>query len=214
MTLFFSLGPRERHGYNIPTQESSTSPYRESSKSSFRQQPQPPPPDPPSYRPPDPQPPTPGSYSYKGQRSVDSSSSSSGRYQRDRVNSMDKSNPPYFPPRGGPGKQQSIDGGSIGRRHAGGSVSLSDASVREVYGAIMAERNEGKNSTPRSGQNEMAKQRSFHAIAERESTGRDKEFRRAATCNNSMDSEYTLTILINSVSSKNHCFLSNNSKFT
>ncbi|XP_031777201.1 uncharacterized protein LOC100119219 isoform X2 [Nasonia vitripennis] len=197
-----------RSPYGHPQQESSsTSPYRESGgERSFRQQQEAP-----VYRPPDQQQ---QSYSYKSQgdkyRSLMESSGGGGggggvssRYRdrevshRDRVNSLDKSNPAFY---GGSvhtrnaNKQQSVDGtGSIGRRHHGCSVSLSEANVREMYGAMMAERNDpAKNLVVRPGQgtgSNVAKQRSFDVMAERDSSrgDREKDFRRAVTCNNSVD---------------------------
>lgn len=64
-----------------------------------------------------------------------------------------------------------------------------------MYGAMMAERNDpAKNLAVRPGQgtgSNVAKQRSFDVMAERDSSrgDREKDFRRAVTCNNSVDSE-------------------------
>ena len=75
-----------------------------------------------------------------------------------------------------------------------------------MYGAMMSERNDpSKNLSVRSNQgtgSNVAKQRSFDVVAERETSRAEKEkdFRRAATCNNSVDSKgffTTFNLLVN-----------------
>nr|XP_033327436.1 uncharacterized protein LOC117221001 isoform X2 [Megalopta genalis] len=171
--------------------EPSTSPYRDSLMESrlFRQEM-------PPYRPPEVQ----LSHSYKSQgEKYGSLVESSNRYHRDRdreihhrerVNSLDKTNPSAFYPSSmhsrNMNKQDNT--GSIGRRHHGCSVSLSEANVRDMYGAMLVERNEPSKSLVRGTAGVLSgasKQRSVD-VGERERE-REKEFRRNTACNNSID---------------------------
>ncbi|XP_012271050.1 uncharacterized protein LOC105694708 [Orussus abietinus] len=171
--------------------EPSTSPYRESVMESkvFRQEM-------PPYRPPDVQ----LSHSYKVQGDkYGSLVESANRYHRERelhrerVNSLDKANSPSFYPGSvhsrNANKQDGIS--SIGRRHHGCSASLSEANVRDMYGAMLAERNEPSKSLIRGAAilGNTPKQRSVD-VSERErerERDREKEFRRPTACNNSLD---------------------------
>lgn len=182
--------------------EPSTSPYRDSLMESrvFRQEM-------PPYRPPEIQ----LSHSYKSQgEKYGSLMDSSNRYHRDRereiqqqqhrerVNSLDKTNPPAFYQSSmhsrNMNKQPQDGTGSIGRRHHGCSASLSEANVRDVYGAMLSERNDPAKSLGRaagihSGGN-STKQRGGLEAVERErerDRDREKEYRRNTACNNSLD---------------------------
>lgn len=186
--------------------EPSTSPYRDSLMESrvFRQEM-------PPYRPPEVQ----ISHSYKSQGEKYGSLMDSGnRYHRDReremqqqqqqqhhrerVNSLDKTNSPAFYQSSihsrNLNKQPQDGTGSIGRRHHGCSASLSEANVRDVYGAMLSERNDPAKSLGRaagmhSGGN-STKQRSGLEAVERErerDRDREKEYRRNTACNNSLD---------------------------
>jgi len=91
-------------------------------------------------------------------------------------------------------KQQQDNTGSIGRRHHGCSASLSEANVRDVYGAMLSERNEPAKSLGRAAGVHTAgnpsKQRGGLEIVERErerDRDREKEYRRNTACNNSLD---------------------------
>ncbi|XP_066602742.1 rho GTPase-activating protein 39 isoform X2 [Prorops nasuta] len=174
--------------------EPSTSPYRDSLMESrvFRQEM-------PPYRPPEVQ----LGHGYKSQSDKYGSLVESGnRYQKDRerevhnrerVNSLDKSNPSAFYPASmhsrNMNKQDNT--GSIGRRHHGCSASLSEANVRDMYGAMLAERNEPSKSLVRGTTilSNATKQRSVDVVErERErDRERDKEYRRNTACNNSLD---------------------------
>jgi hypothetical protein len=224
MTLYVRCAGRDNsRGIYGPKESSSTSPYRESGNS-FRQQ------EAPGHRAPDvhhqqqqqqkqlqhqqqqqqqqpPLPQQPQSFSYKAQGDKYRSmleSSGPGRYQRERVNSLDKSSPAYYGGaghvRGGSGSKQSgAEGtGSIGARHQGCSVSISEANVCEIYGAMKGEQRPeppkilAPRIPPPAQPSNVAKQRSFEAAQERESccrSDRDKDFRRPTACNNSADSE-------------------------
>lgn len=172
--------------------EPSTSPYRDSLMESrvFRQEM-------PPYRPPEVQ----LSHSYKSQgEKYGSLVESSNRYHRDRerelhhrerVNSLDKTNATaFYPSSMHPRNMNKQDNtGSIGRRHHGCSASLSEANVREMYGAMLAERNEPSKSLVRGTGvlSNASKQRSLE-VAERErERDREKEYRRNTACNNSLD---------------------------
>jgi len=161
----------------------------------------------PPYRPPEVQ----LSHSYKSQGEKYGSLMESGnRYHRDReremqqhhrerVNSLDKTNSPsaFYPSSMHPrnmNKQQQDNTGSIGRRHHGCSASLSEANVRDVYGAMLSERNEPAKSLGRAAGVHTAgnpsKQRGGLEIVERErerDRDREKEYRRNTACNNSLD---------------------------
>ncbi|KZC07879.1 Rho GTPase-activating protein 39 [Dufourea novaeangliae] len=111
----------------------------------------------------------------------------------ERVNSLDKTNTSAFYPSSmhsrNMNKQDNT--GSIGRRHHGCSVSLSEANVRDMYGAMLAERNEPSKSLVRGTAvlTNASKQKSLE-IAERErerERDREKEYRRNTACNNSLD---------------------------
>ncbi|XP_011137840.1 uncharacterized protein DDB_G0283357 isoform X2 [Harpegnathos saltator] len=176
--------------------EPSTSPYRESMMESrvFRQEM-------PPYRPPEVQ----LSHSYKSQgEKYGSLVESSNRYHRDReremqhhrerVNSLDKTNPPAFYPSSmhtrNVNKQDNT--GSIGRRHHGCSASLSEANVRDMYGAMLSERNDPAKSLGRAAgvHSNSSKQRGGLEAVERErerDRDREKEYRRNTACNNSLD---------------------------
>ncbi|XP_011175510.2 uncharacterized protein LOC105207643 isoform X1 [Solenopsis invicta] len=184
--------------------EPSTSPYRDSLMESrvFRQEM-------PPYRPPEVQ----LSHSYKSQGEKYGSLMESGnRYHRDReremqqqqqqqqqhhrerVNSLDKTNPPAFYPSSmhsrNVNKQPQDGTGSIGRRHHGCSASLSEANVRDVYGAMLSERNDPAKSLGRSAGGNSSKQRGGLEAVERErerERDREKEYRRNTACNNSLD---------------------------
>lgn len=138
-------------------------------------------------------------------------------YHRDRVNSLEKSNTPssggFYPGAGAIHSRNlnkaeviaSAGGnvGSIGRRHHGCAASLSEANVREIYGAMLAaeSRNDGgKNSALRSNAashvNPISKQPSFDVserhVKEKDRGGeRDKKDRDdyggRTKCNNLMD---------------------------
>lgn len=153
----------------------------------------------PPYRPPEVQ----LSHSYKSQgEKYGSLVESSNRYHRDRereihhrerVNSLDKTNTSaFYPSSMHPRNMNKQDNtGSIGRRHHGCSVSLSEANVRDMYGAMLAERNEPSKSLVRGTGvlSNASKQRSLE-VAERErerERDREKEYRRNAACNNSLD---------------------------
>ncbi|CAL7942001.1 unnamed protein product [Xylocopa violacea] len=174
--------------------EPSTSPYRDSLMESriFRQEM-------PPYRPPEVQ----LSHSYKSQgEKYGSLVESSNRYHRDRereihhrerVNSLDKTNTSaFYPSSMHPRNMNKQDNtGSIGRRHHGCSVSLSEANVRDMYGATLAERNEPSKSLVRGVVvlSNTSKQRSMDVVErERErERDREKEYRRNTACNNSLD---------------------------
>jgi hypothetical protein len=194
------LGRESSRGSYGP--EPSTSPYRDSLMESrvFRQEM-------PPYRPPEVQ----LSHSYKSQGEKYGSLMESGnRYHRDReremqqhhrerVNSLDKTNSPsaFYPSSMHPrnmNKQQQDNTGSIGRRHHGCSASLSEANVRDVYGAMLSERNEPAKSLGRAAgvhtASNPSKQRGGLEIIERErerDRDREKEYRRNTACNNSLD---------------------------
>jgi len=161
----------------------------------------------PPYRPPEVQ----LSHSYKSQSEKYGSLMESGnRYHRDReremqqhhrerVNSLDKTNPPGFYPSSmhsrNMNKQPQDGTGSIGRRHHGCSASLSEANVRDVYGAMLSERNDPAKSLGRSAgvhSGNSSKQRGLEAVErERErERDREKEYRRNTACNNSLDSKH------------------------
>ncbi|KAK0175934.1 hypothetical protein PV328_000123 [Microctonus aethiopoides] len=137
--------------------EPSTSPYRESSvdSKSFRHEM-------PPYRSPDVQ--SMHGCKIQGDKYGSLTAETSNRYHRDReresyhrdrVNSLEKSNAPSggfysgaINPRNiNKSDVTSANVGSIGRRHHGCGASLSDANVREIYGAMLNERIEsgGKN---------------------------------------------------------------------
>lgn len=161
----------------------------------------------PPYRPPEVQ----LSHNYKSQGEKYGSLMESGnRYHRDReremqqhhrerVNSLDKTNPPpaFYPSSMHPRnmtKQPQDNTGSIGRRHHGCSASLSEANVRDVYGAILSERNDPAKSLGRTAgvhSGNSSKQRGgLEQAAERErerDRDREKEYRRNTACNNSLD---------------------------
>lgn len=157
----------------------------------------------PPYRPPEVQ----LSHSYKSQGEKYGSLMESGnRYHRDRereiqqhhrerVNSLDKTNPPAFYPSSmhsrNMNKQPQDGTGSIGRRHHGCSASLSEANVRDVYGAMLSERNDPAKSLGRvAGVHSgiSSKQRGGLEAVERErERDREKEYRRNTACNNSLD---------------------------
>lgn len=162
----------------------------------------------PPYRPPEVQ----LSHSYKSQGEKYGSLMESGnRYHRDReremqqhhhrerVNSLDKTNPPAFYPSSmhsrNMNKQPQDGTGSIGRRHHGCSASLSEANVRDVYGAMLSERNDPAKSLGRSAgvhSGNSSKQRGGLEAVERErerDRDREKEYRRNTACNNSLDSK-------------------------
>lgn len=122
-------------------------------------------------------------------------------YHRDRVNSLEKSNTPMgfysgaINPRNlNKTEVTAANVGSIGRRHPGCAASLSEANVREIYGAMIAERNEsGGKSLIRTNvtHGNVAKQKSLE-VTER---SRDKDWDRdkddyssRTKCNNLMDS--------------------------
>ncbi|XP_076626020.1 myTH4 and RhoGAP_KIAA1688 domain-containing protein RhoGAP93B isoform X1 [Colletes latitarsis] len=174
--------------------EPSTSPYRDSLMESriFRQEM-------PPYRPPEVQ----LSHSYKSQgEKYGSLVESSNRYHRDRereihhrerVNSLDKTNTSaFYPSSMHPRNMNKQDNtGSIGRRHHGCSVSLSEANVRDMYGGMLTERNEPSKSLLRGTGilSNASKQRSLE-VAERErerERDTEKEYRRNTACNNSLD---------------------------
>ncbi|KAI4494047.1 hypothetical protein M0802_009314 [Mischocyttarus mexicanus] len=174
--------------------EPSTSPYRDSLMESrvFRQEM-------PPYRPPEVQ----ISHSYKSQgEKYGSLIESSNRFlrerdwemhQRERVNSLDKSNTSaFYPSSMHPRNMNKQDtSGSIGKRHYGCSASLSEANVRDMYGAMLAERNDPSKSLIRGTGiiANVAKQRSME-VSERErerDRDREKEYRRNTACNNSLD---------------------------
>lgn len=154
----------------------------------------------PPYRPPEVQ----ISHSYKSQGERYGSLVESGnRYQRDRereihhrerVNSLDKTNPQAFYPSSmhsrNINKQESTTG-SIGRRHHGCSVSLSEANVRDMCGAMLSERNDPKSLGRATGvHNNPSKQRGALELVEREKErdrDREKEYRGNIACNNSLD---------------------------
>ncbi|XP_032680440.1 uncharacterized protein LOC116848445 isoform X3 [Odontomachus brunneus] len=177
--------------------EPSTSPYRESMMESrvFRQEM-------PPYRPPEVQ----LSHSYKSQGEKYGSLVESGnRYHRDReremqhqirerVNSLDKTNQPAFYAScvhtRNVNKQDNT--GSIGRRHHGCSASLSEANVRDMYGAMLSERNDPAKSLGRAAgvHSNSSKQRGGLEAVERErerDRDREKDYRRNTACNNSLD---------------------------
>ncbi|KAG7212405.1 hypothetical protein KM043_012723 [Ampulex compressa] len=174
--------------------EPSTSPYRDSLMESrvFRQEM-------PPYRPPEVQ----LSHSYKSQgEKYGSLVESSNRYHRDRereihhrerVNSLDKTNTSaFYPSSMHPRNMNKQDNtGSIGRRHHGCSASLSEANVRDMYGAMLAERNDPSKSLVRGTGvlSNVSKQRSVDVVErERErERDREKEYRRNTACNNSLD---------------------------
>lgn len=156
----------------------------------------------PPYRPPEVQ----LSHSYKSQgEKYGSLVESSNRYHRDRereihhrerVNSLDKTNTSAFYPSSmhshNMNKQDNT--GSIGRRHHGGSVSLSEAN-KDAYNVMMADWNEppGVQKSLVRGTGGLlsgaSKQRSVE-VAERErerERDREKQYRRNTACNNSMD---------------------------
>lgn len=158
----------------------------------------------PPYRPPEVQ----LSHSYKSQGEKYGSLVESGnRYHRDReremqhhrerVNSLDKTNPPAFYPSSmhsrNMNKQDST--GSIGRRHHGCSASLSEANVRDMYGAMLSERSDPAKSLQPLGRatrvhSNSSKQRGGLDTVERErerDRDREKEYRRNTACNNSLD---------------------------
>lgn len=165
----------------------------------------------PPYRPPEVQ----LSHSYKSQSEKYGSLMESGnRYHRDReremqmqqqqqhhrerVNSLDKTNPQgsFYPSSmhsRNMNKQPQDSTGSIGRRHHGCSASLSEANVRDVYGAMLSEsRNDPAKSLGRAAgaHGNTSKQRSGLEAVERErerEREREKEYRRNAACNNSLD---------------------------
>lgn len=157
----------------------------------------------PPYRPPEVQ----LSHSYKSQGEKYGSLMESGnRYHRDRereiqqhhrerVNSLDKTNPPAFYPSSmhsrNMNKQPQDGTGSIGRRHHGCSALLSEANVRDVYGAMLSERNDPAKSLGRiTGVHSgiSSKQRGGLEAVERErERDREKEYRRNTACNNSLD---------------------------
>ncbi|XP_046742874.1 rho GTPase-activating protein 39 isoform X1 [Diprion similis] len=162
--------------------EPSTSPYRESLMESrgFRQEM-------PPYRPPEVQ----VGQVYKPQ--VDKYGSlvetTGNRYHRERdlhhrerVNSLDKTNATSFYPSSIHHRnRQETGSGSISRAHHGGTVSLSEANVREKYGGVPPERAETNKSLIRGGGGIIAnvsKQRSLE-VSERD--------HRRTTCNNSID---------------------------
>lgn len=197
---FNAIGRESSRGSYGP--EPSTSPYRDSLMESriFRQEM-------PPYRPPEVQ----LSHSYKSQgEKYGSLVESSNRYHRDRereihhrerVNSLDKTNTSAFYPSSiHPRNMNKQDNtGSIGRRHHGCSVSLSEANVRDMYGAMLAERNEPSKSLVRGASvlSNASKQRSLE-VAERErerERDREKEYRRNTACNNSLDCKYILVSL-------------------
>ncbi|KAK2587563.1 hypothetical protein KPH14_003691 [Odynerus spinipes] len=173
--------------------EPSTSPYRDSLMESrvFRQEM-------PPYRPPEVQ----LSHSYKTQGEKYGSLVESGNrflrerdwelHQRERVNSLDKSNTSaFYPSSMHPRNMNKQDPtGSIGKRHHGCSASLSEANVRDMYGAMLAERNDPSKSLVRgTGIVGNVKQRSME-VSERErerDRDREKEYRRNTACNNSLD---------------------------
>ncbi|XP_043791759.1 uncharacterized protein LOC122714472 isoform X3 [Apis laboriosa] len=173
--------------------EPSTSPYRDSLMESriFRHEM-------PPYRPPEVQ----LSHSYKSQgEKYGSLVESSNRYHRDRereihhrerVNSLDKTNTSAFYPSSiHPRNMNKDNTGSVGRRHHGCSVSLSEANVRDMYSAMLVERNEPSKSLVRgtSIMSNTSKQRSLEVVErERErERDREKEYRRNTACNNSLD---------------------------
>lgn len=192
--FFDVLGRESSRGSYGP--EPSTSPYRESMMESrvFRQEM-------PPYRPPEVQ----LSHSYKSQGEKYGSLVESGnRYHRDReremqhhrerVNSLDKTNPPAFYSScvhtKNVNKQDNT--GSIGRRHHGCSASLSEANVRDMYGAMLSERNDPAKSLGRAAgvHSNSSKQRGGLEAVERErerDRDREKEYRRNTACNNSLD---------------------------
>lgn len=155
----------------------------------------------PPYRPPEVQ----ISHSYKSQGEKYGSLVESGNrflrerdweiHQRERVNSLDKSNTSAFYPSSmhqrNMNKQDTT--GSIGKRQYGCSASLSEANVRDMYGAMLAERNDPSKSLVRGTGiiGNVAKQRSME-VSEREreqqrDREREKEYRRNTACNNSLD---------------------------
>lgn len=188
------LGKDNNRGSYGP--EPSTSPYRESLMESrgFRQEM-------PPYRPPEVQ----VSQVYKPQ--VDKYGSlvetTGNRYhrerdlhQRERVNSLDKTNPTSFYQSSIHHRNRQDTGtGSVSRVHHG-SVSLSEANVREKYGGVPPERTETNKSLTRGGAGvltNVSKQRSLE-VSERE---RDH---RRTTCNNSIDRERAQISLISQFS--------------
>ncbi|XP_076237649.1 myTH4 and RhoGAP_KIAA1688 domain-containing protein RhoGAP93B isoform X2 [Calliopsis andreniformis] len=158
--------------------EPSTSPYRDSLMESriFRQEM-------PPYRPPEVQ----LSHSYKSQgEKYGSLVESSNRYHRDRereihhrerVNSLDKTNTSAFYP---------------SSMHHGCSGSLSEANVRDMYGAMLTERNEPSKSLMKGTGvfSNASKQRILEVleIDKKRDYDRQKEYRRNRACNNSLDS--------------------------
>lgn len=154
----------------------------------------------PPYRPPEVQ----LSHSYKSQGEKYGSLVESGnRYHRDReremqhhrerVNSLDKTNPPAFYPSSvhtrNVNKQDNT--GSIGRRHHGCTASLSEANVRDMYGAMLSERSDPAKSLGRATgvHGNPPKQRGLEAVERERERDRDreKEYRRNTACNNSLD---------------------------
>uniref|UniRef100_A0A0C9RSZ3 ARHGAP39 protein n=1 Tax=Fopius arisanus TaxID=64838 RepID=A0A0C9RSZ3_9HYME len=180
--------------------EPSTSPYRESSMEprAFRQEM-------PPYRPPEIAPP----HTSKAQSQIDKYGSlieTSNRYHRDRdsyhrdrVNSLEKSNASGYYSAGVhsrnmnktdvPGNVCGSNIGSIGRRHHGCAGSLSEANVREIYGAMLAERNEAsKRGNPHGN---VTKQKSLEVSERSRDKERDREKERdefgRTKCNNLME---------------------------
>ncbi|XP_014227160.1 rho GTPase-activating protein 39 isoform X1 [Trichogramma pretiosum] len=142
-----------RAPYPPQHKESSTSPYRESPNPGFRQSQEA------GYR---------SSDKFRPMHDV-SGGGGSSRYPRDRVNSLDKSNPAFYS--SGRAKQSSVDNtGSIGRRQPS-----------EVKMGVDGKSPDGRGLAV----SNVAKQRSFDVVSER--NDRDKEIRRAVTCNNSID---------------------------
>lgn len=187
--FFYIVGRESSRGSYGP--EPSTSPYRDSLMESriFRHEM-------PPYRPPEVQ----LSHSYKSQgEKYGSLVESSNRYHRDReihhrerVNSLDKTNTSAFYPSSiHPRNMNKDNTGSVGRRHHGCSVSLSEANVRDMYSAMLVERNEPSKSLVRgtSIMSNTSKQRSLEVMErERErERDREKEYRRNTACNNSLD---------------------------
>ena len=166
--------------------EPSTSPYRETVMEcrGFRQEM-------PPYRPTEIQP----CYGHKPQSDKYGSLIETGsRYRdreretlhRERVNSFDKSNTSAFYPSSAISRNISKpdNTGSIARRHHGCSASLSEANVREMYGSISTDRNEPSKSLIRGATvtGNILKPRNL------EVSDRERDYRRNAACNNSLDS--------------------------
>lgn len=75
--------------------------------------------------------------------------------------------------------------------------SLSEANVREMYGSIMSERSESSKGLVRGSSvgGNVVKQKSIDVSDREKEREKEKDYKRNAACNNSMDSKWSYCIV-------------------